>query len=148
MSTVNKAKELAKKSKNVTVFDFMKTNQRLIGKALPSVITPERLVGIFTMIIKSSPALMQCTQESLVGAVIQTAQIGLQPGNMGYVYLVPFNNSKKINGSWVKQRECQLIIGYKGYVELVNRSGKATILSAEVVFENDEFEYELLRAGS
>jgi len=66
--------------------------------------------------------------------VIQTAQLGLQPGNIGHVHLVPFENKGV--------KEVQLIIGYRGFVELVNRSGKATILTAEVVYDNDFFEYE------
>lgn len=134
MTQVEKAKELAQKTQIVTVQDFIARKRDLIARVLPKAITPERLLGIFEMIFNSSPKLRECSQKSLIGAVIQTAQLGLQPGNIGHIHLVPFVN-KGIP-------ECQLIIGYRGYVELVNRSKEATILSAEVVYEKDQFQYE------
>lgn len=135
MTQLEKAKNAIAQTRVVTVQSFMENQKDLIAKVLPKTITPERLLGIFTMLLKSSPKLSQCSQASLIGAVIQTAQLGLQPGNMGHVHLVPFNNKGTM--------ECQLIIGYKGIVELVNRSGNATILTAEVVYSNDQFQYEL-----
>ncbi len=134
MNQNEKAKQAISNTKVTIVKQFMDSQKSLIQKVLPNTITPERMLGIFTMILKSTPALSQCSQRSLIGAVIQTAQLGLQPGNIGHIYLVPFKN-KGIN-------EVQLIIGYKGFVELVNRSGKASILNAEVVYENDDFQYE------
>jgi recombination protein RecT len=142
MAKVGEAKELAKQSKIVTVYDFMEQKKDLIQKALPATITPDRLIGLFTMIMKSSPELGQCSQTSLIGAVIQTVQLGLNPGAVGHVHLVPFNNKKKVGNTWRSEREVQLIVGYKGMVELVNRCGKAVILSTEVVYENDEFKCE------
>jgi recombination protein RecT len=134
MTQVDKAKELASKTQIVTVQDFITKKKDLIARVLPKAITPERLLGIFEMILNSSPKLKECSQKSLIGAVIQTAQLGLQPGNIGHIHLIPFNNKGVL--------ECQLIIGYRGYVELVNRSKEATILSAEVVYEKDQFQYE------
>lgn len=122
-----------------TVFDFMREKKDLISKALPKTITPDRLIGVFTMLFNSSPKLMECTQVSLVAAVIQTVQLGLTPGPVGHAYYVPFNN-KQPNGSYAM--EVQFIIGYRGICELVNRSRNASILNAECVYMNDQFEYE------
>jgi len=135
MSTVNDVKNQISTTKVVTVMDFLEKQRDLIARVLPKTITPDRMIGIFMMILKSSPALTKCSHQSLIGAVIQTTQLGLQVGNIGYVYLVPFNNRGVM--------EVQLIVGYKGLCELVNRSGKATILTSEVVYENDDFHYEL-----
>lgn len=134
MSQTDKANKAVQKTQVKTVHDFMKSQENLIAKVLPKTITPERMLGIFTMILKSNPQLARCSQKSLIGAVIQTAQLGLQPGNIGHIHLVPFKNAGV--------DEVQLIIGYKGLIELVNRSGRASVLNAEVVYENDEFEYE------
>lgn len=134
MANLNDAKNVVVKQKLMTVADFFEQKKSLIAQALPKTITPERLIGIFTMILRTSPKLMECSQNSLIGAVIQTVQLGLQPGNIGHIHLIPFNNKGTL--------ECQLVIGYKGFVELVNRSGRATILTAEVVYANDQFEYE------
>jgi len=134
MNPIAKTKQAIAKTQIVTVQDFINKKKDLIAKVLPKAITPERLLGIFEMIFNSSPKLKECSQKSLIGAVIQTAQLGLQPGNIGHIHLVPFSNKGIL--------ECQLIIGYRGYVELVNRSKEATILSAEVVYEKDQFQYE------
>lgn len=135
MSTVADVKNQVAEIKITTVYDFLEKKRDLIEAALPKTITPERLIGVFTMVLKSSPALTKCTQTSLISAVIQTIQLGLQPGNIGHVYLVPFKNKGIL--------EVQLIVGYRGLCELVNRSGRAVVLSAEVVKENDFFEYEM-----
>ena len=139
MTTLQKAREQVKKANIVTVYDFLEAKRDLIAKVLPNTITPERLIGIFSMLVKSSPELTACSQSSLIGAVIQTVQLGLQPGNIGHCYYVPFNNKKK-DGTVV--REVQFIIGYRGIVELVNRCGKAVILNTEIVYANDFFEHE------
>lgn len=135
MGNIQSVKQSVQSGGLVSVNDFMEKQKDLIARVLPKTITPERLIGIFSMILKSSPKIAECSQQSLISAVIQTAQLGLQPGNMGHIHLVPFNNKGKM--------EVQLIIGYKGLVELVNRSGEATILTAEVVKERDQFQYEL-----
>jgi len=134
MSTVEELKnQVAAKPKIATVYDFMEQKKDLIAKALPNTITPDRLVGVFSMLLKSKPELSKCSQASLVAAVIQTVQLGLQPGNIGHCHYIPFNNKGNM--------EAQFIIGFKGAMELVNRSGKACILNAECVYANDQFEY-------
>ena len=133
MTQIDKAKQAVAGTQIVTVKDFITKKKDLIARVLPKAITPERLLGIFEMIFNSSPKLADCSQKSLIGAVIQTAQLGLQPGTIGHIHLIPFNNKGVM--------ECQLIIGYRGYVELVNRSKQATILSADVVYEKDQFTY-------
>jgi len=140
MATQQQVAEQAKGQKVVTVYDFLEQKKDLIAKALPASITPDRLIGVFTMVLRSSPELAQCSQMSLISAVIQTVQLGLTPGNIGHCYYIPFNNKQK-DGSF--QREVQFVIGYKGIVELVNRCGKASLLSTEVVYENDAFKCEL-----
>jgi recombination protein RecT len=139
MSNIQSTKQLVAKTEIRTVFDFLEQKRDLIAKALPNTITPDRLIGIFTMILRGSPELTQCTQTSLIAAVVQTVQLGLQPGNIGHVYLIPFNNKQK-DGTYKK--EVQLLVGYRGLCQLVNNSKDAVVLTAEVVKQNDEFEFE------
>ena len=140
MSTVNDVKKQVATTGIVTVFDFFEKNKDIITKSLPNSITPDRLIGVFTMLLRSSPELMQCSQSSLIASVIQCVQLGLQPGNVNHVYLIPFNNKQK-DGSYKK--EVQLIVSVRGMTEMVNRCGKAVVLCASVVKEKDFFEYEL-----
>ena len=135
MATQAEVAKVAKGTKIVTIHDWIKTPaiKNLIAQALPKAITPERFLGVFTMVLKSTPELANCSKESLIAAVVQTVQLGLTPGNIGHCYYIPFNNKNK-------GREAQFVIGYKGIVELVNRCGKASLLSTEIVREGDEFE--------
>lgn len=63
---------------------------------------------------------------------MQSAQLGLEPGSaLGQAYLVPYGN------------QCQLILGYRGMIDLARRSGQVLSLSAFAVHEGDEFSYQL-----
>lgn len=135
MSNLAEVKQKTQNTNLATVDDYLKKNDLLIRRALQNTITPERFLAV-TNIVMQSPALRGCSQESLVAAVLQTVQIGLTPGAIGHVHYVPFWNSKK------NAQEVQIQIGYRGLVELVNRSKEASILNSEVVFANDEFQYE------
>ena len=137
-TAMEKAKVAVSKTQIATVWDYFEKRKGDIAKVLPKHMTVDRLIGVMSYVIKSTPAIMEASQASLVAAVIQTCQIGLEPGNLGHCYYVPFNNRKK-DGTTVK--EVQFILGYKGIIELVNRAGKAVILSTEVVREKDRFEY-------
>lgn len=99
--------------------------------ALPKHMTPERMVRIVTTEIRKTPALVSCDQNSFLGAVIQCAQLGLEPGNsLGHAYILPYG------------KQAQLIIGYRGMIELARRSGQIISIAARTVREDDFFEYE------
>lgn len=99
--------------------------------ALPKHMTPERMARIVTTEIRKTPALVNCEQSSFLGAVIQCAQLGLEPGNsLGHAYILPYG------------KQAQLIIGYKGMIDLARRSGQIISISARVVRDGDFFEYE------
>ncbi|MBD1555247.1 recombination protein RecT [Pseudomonas typographi] len=99
--------------------------------ALPKHMTAERMVRIVTTEIRKSPALVNCDQNSFLGAVIQCAQLGLEPGNsMGHAYILPYG------------KQAQLIIGYRGMIDLARRSGQIISIAARTVREDDFFEYE------
>ncbi len=62
--------------------------------------------------------------------------MGLEPNTqLGQAYLLPYKN-KGIT-------ECQFQIGYKGLIDLGYRNPQMQIISAQAVYENDKFEYEL-----
>lgn len=106
--------------------------QAQIKAALPRHMTPERLARIVTTEIRKVPKLAECTPVSFFGAVIQCAQLGLEPGNaLGHAYLLPYG------------REVQLIIGYRGMIDLARRSGQIVSIDARAVYEGDKFECRL-----
>ena len=109
--------------------------QGQIAKALPSVLTPERYTRMVMTALSTNPQLQQCTPESFLGAVMQAAQLGVEPNTpLGQAYLIPFRNKGRL--------EVQFQLGYKAYLDLAYRSGEVTIIDAQAVHKNDEFEYE------
>jgi recombination protein RecT len=77
---------------------------------------------------------MDCTPQSLLACVMTCAQLGLEPDQfLGQAYLVPFKDNK--SGTTI----CTLIPGYRGYIALARRSGEMQTVSAQVVYERDEF---------
>lgn len=129
-------------AKTGTMLDIVRSKsfQAQMALALPKSMTAERLTRIVMKECRKVPALMQCNQESFFGAVLQCAQLGLEPGSaLGHCYLLPFGNGKSRDG----RPNCQLIIGYRGMIDLARRSGQIVSINAFCVHEADEFEYEL-----
>lgn len=127
-----------------TIMDLFEKMKPAIAQAIPQHMTPERLLRIATTSIRTNPKLKICTPESLLGAVMQCAQLGLEPSILGHAYLVPYRNKKKdAQGRDLGYvDEAQFQIGYKGLIELARRTGQISSIMAQAVHEKDEFEYE------
>lgn len=98
--------------------------------ALPRHLDAGRMLRIAMTEIQRTPKLLDCDQRSLLGALLTSCQLGLEPGVQGHSYLVPFG------------KEVQLIIGYRGLLDLCRRSGQVGPVSADVVQIGDLFEFE------
>lgn len=113
-----------------------------IAKMLPKHLNAERLLKVAQIAATTTPALAKCDVASLVGAIGQCAQMGLEPNTvLGHAYLVPFNTKRKDgngNERWVNS--VQVIIGYKGLIDLARRSGQIVSIAAHEVCENDQFD--------
>lgn len=113
-----------------------------IAKMLPKHLSADRLLKVAQIAATTTPALLKCDVASLVSAIGQCAQMGLEPNTvLGHAYLVPFNTKRKdANGNerWVNS--VQVIVGYKGLIDLARRSGQIVSIAAHEVCENDEFE--------
>ena len=119
-----------------TVLEKMKGQ---LSIALPKHVDVDRMLRIVFTTVQRTPSLLDCTQESLLGAIMQCAQLGLEPdGLLGHAYLVPFKNNK----AKPARLECQLMVGYKGLLKLARQSGEIASVSARVVYSRDVFEYE------
>ncbi len=115
-----------------------------LGMALPRHIRPDRMLRTILTSVRKTPKLLECTPESFFSSVLTLAQLGLEPDDpRGQAYLVPFNRKIREDNKpdrWVV--ECQVIIGYRGYIDLARRTGEIATIRAEVVYEHDEFVYE------
>lgn len=113
------------------------TFKKSIAMALPKHVSSDRIVRIIMTEMRKTPKLMECQQSSFLGAVLTVSALGLEVGaSMGHAYLIPFENRK------LGYTECQLIIGYRGMIDLARRSGQIVSLSARAVYSGDEFSYE------
>lgn len=121
--------------------ELVEQNMAEIEKALPPGIMPaDRFARIVFTELRKTPKLMLCTPESFLGAMFQTAQLGLEPGGqLGHAFLIPYETRHKVTKEDIV--ECQLQIGYKGYVELGGRRG--IIMRARELRENDDFDFDL-----
>lgn len=77
-----------------------------------------------------SKELQQCSLPSIFAAVMLSSQVGLEIGVQGQAYLVPYRG------------ECTFMPGWKGLVDLFNRTGKGTVWTG-AVFQGDEFDWAL-----
>jgi recombination protein RecT len=117
---------------------FLHSNRQKIAAAIPNrLIDPARLMRIIVTEVEKTPQLAECTPQSFWAAVVQVAQLGLEVGGpLGQAYFIPFNNRKK------GCMEVQLVIGYKGFLDLVYRSERVQNVEAHVVREGDQFDFQ------
>lgn len=124
--------QLAKtKEKYGSIKQLLESRSAEIAAALPRHIDPRRMIQVALGALRTNPALLECTQTSLLSAVMSASQLGLElDGVTGQAYLVPYG------------RDVTLQIGYRGLIDLARRSGQISSISARVVRQGDEFKYE------
>ncbi len=137
--TVNQSElksKLAEKAKTPlkpgnTVFDLIKRMEPEIKRALPKQISTERFTRIAMTAVRNNPKLQACDPMSFIAALMQSAQLGLEPNTpLGQAYLIPYG------------KEVQFQIGYQGMLTLAYRTGEYQSIYAMPVYKNDKFEYE------
>lgn len=110
--------------------------KKQVALALPKHLTPDRFIRVAINAMMRTPTLAQCDHASFFNCLLNLSALGLEPDGRR-AHLIPYWNSKR------NCHEAQLIVDYKGLVELAMRSGKVSLIHADVVCENDLFEYDL-----
>lgn len=108
-----------------------------IARALPRHLTAERLARVALTQMRVVPGLAQCEPLSILAAVFQAAQLGLEPGVLGQCYILPYQDRK------TGRKVAQFLIGYQGYLTLAYRSGALQSLTVRAVYAGDEFAVDL-----
>jgi len=129
MAKTKDAKKALEKSGSMGIKELIEKSTKELGKALPSHMNPERIVRIALTTLRMNPKLYNCEPMSFLGALFQSAQLGLEPNIEGQSYIIPYGN------------QAQFQIGYKGLVELFYRHQAALSLDMQEVRENDDFSY-------
>jgi recombination protein RecT len=100
-----------------------------IANALPKHINPDRMLRVALTCFRQNPKLAECDPKSVFACVVMGAQLGLEPGILGQAYLIPYKG------------ECTFVPGWQGMVDIVNRSGRASVWTG-AVYGGDEFDYQ------
>src|SRR5574340_908813 len=105
------ARTVASEAGNVKA--FFESQKSTLAAVLPKHVGADRMLKIALGALRTTPKLMQARTDTLLGAIIQCAQLGLEPNTpLGHAYLIPFDNrSKGIT-------EVQIVFGYKGLIDL------------------------------
>ena len=105
-----------------------------IEKLVPKFVDSGRLIRIARAAITQRTELDDCTEISLIGAIVDCAVMGLKlETKFNHAWLVPFKNKK------ANRTDCQLMIGYEGWIDLAFRSGMVQEIWSEVVYKGDFF---------
>lgn len=115
---------------------------------LPKHLNADRIIKMAVSAYMRSDDLQKCTVTSVIKAVIQAAELGLEVGSLlGESYLLPFNTTVKVrDGNVFKDQKvtiATLVPGYKGLLKLARQSGEVSSISAYVVDEADAFQVTL-----
>lgn len=131
------AVKYARASENgLTLPELLTRFNQKIALAIPKYMDAERMIRVALTAFYRTPGLWECDPMSVAGAVVQCAQLGLEPdGVLGLAYLVPRKNK------YSSKKECTMMVGYKGYITLGRRSGEIRSVSSEIVYEGDDFRF-------
>jgi len=124
---------LKEKAANMRAFFEGRKNE--IGNALARVgITPDRIIRAVFTSAQKNPKLYECEIATVYKAVLLAAQAGLMPdGITQQAHLIPRMNRKR------DIMECNLQIGYRGYLALCRRSGDVSVIKGTLVRAGDKF---------
>lgn len=107
-----------------------------IRKVLPEHIKPDRMCRVFLTQLRKNKKLLEGAlndRMGFFGALLEAAALGIEPGQMGLGYLIPYKD-KNIGPT------CRFELGYKGVIELAYRTGKVQFIQAFGLKPSDHFE--------
>ena len=97
--------------------------KELVGKNAPAFATS------VLQIVNSNSMLVNADPQTIFSAACMAATLNLPiNNNLGFAYIVPFKNNKE------NKIEAQFQLGYKGYIQLAQRSGQFSRIAATPVY--------------
>jgi recombination protein RecT len=111
-----------------TLGDMLEARRASLAQLVPKHLNADRLMKVALNCVSKTPMLQKCGVSSILQCVFTAAELGLEPGGaLGHAYLVPFGTT------------ATLIIGYRGFIQLMRNSGQLASIRAVVVHERDVF---------
>lgn len=140
MTEVSKTNEqvigVAKTQQQLTKQFFTQENvkkrfEELLGK---------KSVGFVSSVLQcvnSNKSLQNADTNTVFQAAMMAATLDLPINqNLGFAYIIPYNENVKVNGEWKQKAVAQMQIGWKGFVQLAQRSGQYLRINVTEVYRN------------
>jgi recombination protein RecT len=105
-----------------------------LAQALPAGIAPDRFIRVTLTAIQLQPELLECERKSLLLACLRAANDGLMPDGREGAFVIFKGKNGKV-AQWMPM--------YQGLLKKVRNTGELLSISANVVYERDQFDYEL-----
>lgn len=113
--------------------------QKMINNTLGDPNRCKRFVASITSAVANTPALQDCQSSSILAGALLGESLNLSPSpQLGQFYLVPFNDRK------AGVKKAQFILGYKGYLQLVMRSGQVKKINAAEIKQGELIKFDPL----
>jgi len=111
--------------------------KRMINNTLGDAKKAARFVTAITSAVSTNPALQNCEASTIVSAGLLGETLNLSPSpQLGQYYLVPFNDRKN------NRVTAQFQLGYRGMLQLAQRSGEYKRINAMAVKEGELIHYD------
>lgn len=127
---INEMKKTQVASPASMINNYFTQHKAQLLAALPKHMTPDRMARLALTAFGQNKELQKCDPKTIFASVIVASQLGLEPGINGQGYLIPYGTN------------CTFVPGWRGLVDLVSRSGRATVWTG-AVYDGDEFDYEM-----
>ena len=131
------------KTRKDEIRDLLERCRPHIKPVLPLFLQLDRFEQLFLNVFVQNEALQESTNRSIANAYLQAATLGLETTGQGQAYVTAYK--RKIKGQNgqpdIYVKDAQLVVGYKGIMELARRSGELISITAEAVHEKDHFLY-------
>lgn len=118
-------KQITPRQQLDNVFQKHKTH---IANALPAHLSADRMIRLALTQFSQNAELAKCDALSIFASVIVGSQLGLEIGIMGQGYLVPYKG------------RCTFVPGWQGLVDLVTRSGRASVYTG-VIYKDQKYTF-------
>ena len=111
--------------------------KKMINSTLGDPKKATRFVTAISSAVAMNPALQDCDAATIVSAGLLGETLNLSPSpQLGQYYLVPFNDSKN------ERKTAQFQLGYRGMLQLAQRSGEYKRINAMAVKEGELLHYD------
>lgn len=135
-------REIAVQQKSIFSFlDDPKVQQKLAVVASKH-LRPERMLSLCVNAVKKTPLLMKCDPRSVLGAMMTSTALGLEPNTIQQqAFLIPYKKRTKRGGEWVDVYDCQFQVGARGFITLAYRTPDILSFEAEAIHAGDHWKH-------